>query len=138
MPNAEDCQIRFPALVLTPSGQKREEKETTCCIFRCLCMAHKLTYAVNMIATDATQPPIWLLYPWPSCGQTAAAKKTTGTTIKPTVSTSDLTSGPKISLPPRKNICKKAQIKSMIDFCGTLRKMYVLELKKLHNISDWN
>uniref|UniRef100_A0A0A9CW83 Uncharacterized protein n=1 Tax=Arundo donax TaxID=35708 RepID=A0A0A9CW83_ARUDO len=57
-----------------------------------------------MIATDATQPPTWLWYSRPSCGQTAAAKKITGITIKHTVSTSDLTSGPKISLPPSKNI----------------------------------
>jgi hypothetical protein len=38
-----------------------------------------------------------------------AAKKITGTTIKHTVSTSDLTSGPKISLPPRKNNCKNRE-----------------------------
>jgi len=35
----------------------------------------------------------------------------TGVTIKHTVSTSDLTSGPKISLPPRKNNCNNAQKK---------------------------
>lgn len=74
-------------------------------------MAYKLTYAVKMIAIDATQPPIWLWNSWPSCGQTAAAKKITGTTIKHTASTSDLTSGPKISLPPRKNNCKNREVK---------------------------
>lgn len=72
-------------------------------------LSHKLTYAVKMIATDATQPPIWLWYSWSSCPEITAAKRITGITIKHTVSMSELTSGPKISLPPRKNICKNKQ-----------------------------
>lgn len=38
---------------------------------------------------------------------TKAQNSISGTTIMDTVSSRDLTSGPKISLPPKKNLCKR-------------------------------
>lgn len=64
-----------------------------------------LTYAAKTMGIVVMRFPTLLLNSLTSLCETNTANRSIGITIRNIVITIDLTSGPNISLPPRKNLC---------------------------------